>query len=287
MEPSKTYHLYTHANGFENLFRTNENYRYFLERYQHFIPSIADTLAYCLMPNHLHFLVRIKGEKEIRAAYPQSSKAYKPTQTNQSSTNQSSKVYKPTQTNQSSTNQSSKVYTPTQTNQSSTNQSSKVYTPTQTNQSSTNQSSKVYKPTQTNQSSTNQSSKVYKPTQTNLGGLDEVEKRISQQFSNLFNAYTKAFNKMYNRRGSLFIPNFKREEITSNEYFTSAICYIHRNPVHHGFVKTFTDWRWSSYQQILNETTTFVIRQQVLDWFGNAEEFKKIHQQSIIAFDGI
>jgi len=44
----------------------------------------------------------------------------------------------------------------------------------------------------------------------NLGG---VSTNISQQFSNLFNAYTKAFNKMHNRKGSLFIPNFKRKEI--------------------------------------------------------------------------
>ncbi|MGD9991965.1 MAG: transposase [Salinivirgaceae bacterium] len=38
-----------------------------------------------------------------------------------------------------------------------------------------------------------------------------AEKRINQQFSNFFNAYTKAFNKRYNRTGSLFAQsnNFK------------------------------------------------------------------------------
>jgi putative transposase len=65
MEPGKVYHIYTHANGFENLFRSQENYRYFLERYTQFIPSIADTLTYCLMPNHIHFLVRIKTKEQI------------------------------------------------------------------------------------------------------------------------------------------------------------------------------------------------------------------------------
>jgi putative transposase len=65
MEPGKFYHIYTHANGFENLFRENENYRYFLERYSNYIPDVADTWAWCLMPNHIHFLVQVKNEKEL------------------------------------------------------------------------------------------------------------------------------------------------------------------------------------------------------------------------------
>ncbi len=69
MQPDRSYHLYTHANGFENLFKSNENYRYFLKRYDHFIPSVADTLAWCLMPNHINFLARIKTQAEPRAAY--------------------------------------------------------------------------------------------------------------------------------------------------------------------------------------------------------------------------
>ena len=65
MEAGKTYHIYTHANGSENLFQTDENFRYFLKRYQEYIPPVADTLAWCLMPNHLHLLVQIKNEKDL------------------------------------------------------------------------------------------------------------------------------------------------------------------------------------------------------------------------------
>jgi hypothetical protein len=36
MLPGRTYHLYTHANGSENLFRCDENFRYFLKRYKEF-----------------------------------------------------------------------------------------------------------------------------------------------------------------------------------------------------------------------------------------------------------
>ena len=36
MLPGRTYHLYTHANGSRNLFRSDENFRYFLKRYKEF-----------------------------------------------------------------------------------------------------------------------------------------------------------------------------------------------------------------------------------------------------------
>jgi hypothetical protein len=37
MLPGRTYHLYTHANGSENLFLCDENFGYFLKRYKEFI----------------------------------------------------------------------------------------------------------------------------------------------------------------------------------------------------------------------------------------------------------
>ncbi len=57
MHPLKSYHLYTHAHGFENLLRSDENYRYFLRRYEHFIASVADTLVYRFMPTVVHYFI--------------------------------------------------------------------------------------------------------------------------------------------------------------------------------------------------------------------------------------
>lgn len=65
LEPDGMYHIYNRANGSERLFASDENYRYFLQQYQKYIEPIAETWCYCLMPNHFHFLVRIKSEKEI------------------------------------------------------------------------------------------------------------------------------------------------------------------------------------------------------------------------------
>lgn len=63
--PGYTYHVYNRANGNEKLFLSNEK-RYFLEKYTIYISPIADTFCYCLMPNHFHFLIRIKNEEKIK-----------------------------------------------------------------------------------------------------------------------------------------------------------------------------------------------------------------------------
>jgi REP element-mobilizing transposase RayT len=125
LEPERTYHIWTHANGSENLFRYDENFRYFLKRYQHHVHPVVETFAYCLMPNHLHLMVRVRKVEDILKFVRQKKKKT-----------------------------------------------------------------------------------------INLGGLQDLRglcrSTISQQFSNLFNSYTKAYNKKYDRKGSLFIPNFRR-----------------------------------------------------------------------------
>lgn len=59
-EPEGIYHIYNRAIGNERLFLSKENYSYFLTKYQQLLGDKLETLAYCLMPNHFHFLVRIK-----------------------------------------------------------------------------------------------------------------------------------------------------------------------------------------------------------------------------------
>src|SRR3989304_4145680 len=63
--PDATYHIYNRANGAERLFVQDENYHFFLKKYMQHIYRVADTFCYCLMPNHFHFLARIKSEREL------------------------------------------------------------------------------------------------------------------------------------------------------------------------------------------------------------------------------
>ncbi len=53
------YHIYNHGVGGRDLFLQPENYQYFLGLYDKYISPIAETYAWCLMPNHFHLLVRI------------------------------------------------------------------------------------------------------------------------------------------------------------------------------------------------------------------------------------
>ncbi len=64
-EPGCFYHIYNHGNANDLIFREDTNYRFFLNRYQNYLFRIADTYAYCLMPNHFHLMLRLKSEEEI------------------------------------------------------------------------------------------------------------------------------------------------------------------------------------------------------------------------------
>ena len=65
LQPNTSYHIFNHANGFENVFREDENFRFFLEKYREFISPVAETYAYCLLPNHFHLVVRIRKREII------------------------------------------------------------------------------------------------------------------------------------------------------------------------------------------------------------------------------
>ena len=69
LQPNCSYHIFNHANGFENIFIEDENYRFFLEKYQQYILPIAETYAYCLLPNHFHLVVRIRRKEVIEEVY--------------------------------------------------------------------------------------------------------------------------------------------------------------------------------------------------------------------------
>lgn len=170
------YHIYNHANGDDNLFREEKNYPFFLEKYHQHIDPIAETVAWCLMPNHFHLLVKIKSEVEVFD----------------------------------------------------------------------------------NLSTTSSSSKVR-----NFGRAKEKDeevkrKLLSKQFANFFSSYTQAFNKMYSRRGSLFIKNFKRKEVEDESYLQNLILYIHLNPIKHGFVSLISDWIPTSYHTFPTEKQKFL-----------------------------
>jgi len=61
--PGNYYHFYNRGVNRQLIFLHKDNWRFFLQRMrQYFIPEIIIILAYCLMPNHYHLLVYLRGE---------------------------------------------------------------------------------------------------------------------------------------------------------------------------------------------------------------------------------
>lgn len=71
LEPEHYYHIYNRGINGGRIFFNNENYHYFLKLLKEKATSIANFYSYCLLPNHFHFLVKIKSEKEIRNCFPE------------------------------------------------------------------------------------------------------------------------------------------------------------------------------------------------------------------------
>ncbi len=58
------YHIYIHAIKPLSLFKQTRDYHHFLRLYAKHIEPIAETFAFCLLPNHAHFLLRTKAPHE-------------------------------------------------------------------------------------------------------------------------------------------------------------------------------------------------------------------------------
>ena len=185
LELGEYFHIYNRGNNHELLFIEHENYRYFLKLFAKHLNPILHLYAYCLLPNHFHFLIKIKEFDEI-PDFKNSGKKY--------------------------------------------------------------------------------------------DDYSQIEKYLSQQFSNFLNAYSKSFNSYFKRRGSLFQERFGRIKIDSEEYFSQLVQYIHLNPVKHGNTNRFDNYPYSSYQSLISMKPTKLKREIVLEWFGGKDEFIKFHQ---------
>lgn len=196
LEPEKYYHIYNRANGNDLIFISAGNHDFFLDKYNQYISPVADTFCYCLMPNHFHFLIRVKSEKDLIAAFPNAEL-----------------------------------------------QGLKNSTPNP-----------------------------------ELQGFKNLAALLSHQFSIFFNSYAKAFNKQQNRKGSLFMKNFKRKHITDEGYLLKLVHYIHFNPVKSGLCKLPSEWKYSSYHILLDEKPGFLKKEVVMEWFEDKENFMYTHQ---------
>jgi len=199
LEPGSEYHIYNHAVGWDNLFQEEENYRFFLSKLIPRISPFSDVLAYCLMPNHFHFLIRIKEKKELVKLWQEKLKLLK--------------------------------------------------------------------------------EKRLKKNSDETADHFLIDRLIINEFGNFFNSYVQAYNKVYRRYGSLLKESFQRKIVTSDTHLLKLICYVHNNPVAHGFTSRRERWKHSSYLDILNRRKSFVLIEEVLELFKGAENYVQLHDQ--------
>lgn len=58
------YHVWNRGLNHATIFSGKENYRFFLQQYVKYVEPIARTYAYCLLPNHFHFVIRTRTAED-------------------------------------------------------------------------------------------------------------------------------------------------------------------------------------------------------------------------------
>jgi len=261
LQSGKYYHIYNHANGFEKIFRNESNCHFFLEKYTFHLSVFIDTYAYCLMSNHFHFLIRVKSREEILSGLK------KILDVGEFSTPPASQTLPKFQT-------SVKSLQPEELREKQIVQIPDFFQAAKMSASSRFKAyEKITKKYLT-------LIEILKSAKSSSEADAFIEHWISRQFGDLFSSYTQAFNKQNNRMGGLFIKNFQRKDVTSDEYLRTLVVYIHNNPVHHGFVNKPEEWLFSSYSEILNGRTQFIDLISVLRWFENPENFIVCHRNT-------
>ena len=67
LHKNQFYHIYNRAIAGNLLFREDHNYPFFLSKVERYILPDAELLAYCLMPNHYHFILKLTTENISKA----------------------------------------------------------------------------------------------------------------------------------------------------------------------------------------------------------------------------
>jgi len=107
---------------------------------------------------------------------------------------------------------------------------------------------------------------------------------IKKFISNFQNSYSKSFNLINKREGSLFLHSFKTKIITSEEIFIHVCRYIHINHVTSYLIEfdQLRTYLFSSYSWYLNKNINrFVNTDLMMNHFKTKNRFIKFHENQV------
>lgn len=97
---------------------------------------------------------------------------------------------------------------------------------------------------------------------------------ISTFVQAVFNSYSKAFNKMFKRSGTLFESPFKSIHVVDKNYLVHLCRYIHRNPLQAKLVDDLEEWEFSNYPEWISKRTGQLFDKEfVSSYFKTAHDY--------------
>ncbi len=72
---NQLFHVYNRGNGKQPIFFDRKNYLFFLDKIRTHLLPVCDLLAYCLMPNHFHLLIKADA-RSLGSPDPDNARTY-------------------------------------------------------------------------------------------------------------------------------------------------------------------------------------------------------------------
>ena len=85
--------------------------------------------------------------------------------------------------------------------------------------------------------------------------LKEGKENLTLVLKRIAGSYVYWYNWKYHRSGHLFQDRFKSEPVEDDAYFLTVIRYIHQNPVKAGICRNVDGYKFSSYNEYINNAT--------------------------------
>jgi len=238
LRPNLSYHIFNRGINRQAIFFTEDNYRYFIQKYFDYMRNYWKTYAWVLMDNHFHLVIKVNDEETIAKRAKLDFKKI---------------------------------------DQLFLRKHSELI-------------DKVSK--EVSAASAADLTGFKNPSASDLTGfgnllnLAELHSQelyhhlltwaISERFRRFLLGYAKAINKQQYRTGSLFQKSFRRKLLDTDFYLKTAICYVHHNPIHHGYVVDYDQYTWSSYRERMKWQHTDP--NGLLEVFESQEEFHLRHE---------